>query len=100
MAASSHELVIFQADVVKALGHPLRIEIVVYLKSKARPVSDIIGHFGVDASNVSRHLAILKRAGILGATKKGLNVFYQVTMPCVPDFLKRLRQSIHSRFQH
>ncbi len=100
MAASSHELVIFQADVVKALGHPLRIEIVIYLKSKARPVSEIIEHFGVDASNVSRHLAILKRAGILGASKKGLNVFYQVTMPCVPDFLNCIRKSIRRRFGH
>ncbi len=100
MAALSRELVAFQADVVKALGHPLRIEIVMYLKNRERSVSDIIKHFGVDPSNVSRHLAVLKRAGILGAKKKGLNVFYSVAMSCVPTFLNCVSQSIRKRFDH
>ncbi|HOI55768.1 MAG TPA: metalloregulator ArsR/SmtB family transcription factor [Phycisphaerae bacterium] len=99
MASLSNELVTFQADVVKALGHPLRIEIVGYLKQKERSVSDIIEHFGVDPSNVSRHLAILKRAGILNANKRGLNVYYEVAMSCVPDFLNCIGQSIRKRFE-
>ena len=69
MADTSKEHVAFQADVIKALGHPLRIEIVEYLKGQQRSVSEIIEHFSADPSNVSRHLAILKRAGILGSTK-------------------------------
>ena len=99
MVALSQELVIFQADVVKALGHPLRIEIVMHLKNKERSVSDIIKHFDADPSNISRHLAILKRAGILGANKKGLNVYYRVAMSCVPAFLDGVSQSIRKKFK-
>jgi DNA-binding transcriptional ArsR family regulator len=97
--ADSKEHIAFQADVIKALGHPLRIEIVDYLKSQQRSVSEIIEHFSADPSNVSRHLAILKRAGILSSTKKGLNVYYNVAMECVPDFLKCIGDSIRSRFR-
>ena len=68
----SSEVINFQADVIKALGHGLRIQIVDFLKTKERSVTEIIEHFGVDASVVSRQLAILKRAGILGSRKSGL----------------------------
>jgi len=100
MAALSQELVVFQADVIKALGHPLRIDIVMYLKNNERSVSAIIKHFGADPSNISRHLAILKRAGILSANKKGLNVYYRVAMSCVPIFLNGVSQSIRRKFKH
>lgn len=97
MASLPHELVAFQVDVVKALGHPLRIEMVTYLKSKNRSVSDIIEHFGLGPSDASRHLTILKRAGVLAAKRKGQNVYYHVAMSCVPDFLSCIRQSIRKR---
>lgn len=99
MADTSKEHVAFQADVIKALGHPLRIEIVDYLKEQQRSVSEIIEHFSADPSNVSRHLAILKRAGILGSTKKGLNVYYNVAMECIPGFIKCIADSIRIRFR-
>lgn len=99
MADTSKEHVAFQADVIKALGHPLRIEIVEYLKGQQRSVSEIIEHFSADPSNVSRHLAILKRAGILGSTKKGLNVYYHVAMECIPEFIKCIADSIRTRFR-
>ena len=98
MAKVSQEVVNFQADVIKALGHALRIQIVMYLKDKERSVSQIIEHFGVDASVVSRQLAILKRAGILTSRKSGLNVFYGVAMKRVPEFLAYVAQAIKSKF--
>ena len=93
-------LVSFQADVVKALGHPLRIEIVNFLKARERSVSDIIEHFAADPSNVSRHLAILKRAGILGSKKSGLSVSYRVQMGCVSQFLTGLGSEVKRKFEH
>lgn len=95
----SSEVVNFQADVIKALGHGLRIQIVDFLKAKERSVTEIIQHFGVDASVVSRQLAILKRAGILGSRKSGLNVFYHVAMKRVPEFLGYIAQAIKGKFQ-
>lgn len=98
MKKISSEVVSFQADVIKALGHPLRIQIVEYLKGKERSVSEIIRHFDVDASVVSRQLAILKRAGILASRKSGLNVYYGVAMSSVPDFLRYIARSIRGKF--
>ena len=98
MKEPSQEVLNFQADVIKALGHPLRIQIVGYLKRKDRSVSEIIRHFGVDASVISRQLAILKRAGILGSKKSGLNVYYHVAMARVPEFLAYIALSIRAKF--
>ena len=98
MKQPTSDVVNFQADVIKALGHPLRIQIVDYLKTKERSVTEIIRHFQVDASVVSRQLAILKRAGILASRKSGLHVFYSVAMTRVPAFLKYVAQSIRGKF--
>jgi len=92
------EIVNFQADVIKALGHPLRIQMVDFLHNKERSVTEIIKHFKVDASVVSRQLAILKRAGILASRKSGLNVYYSVAMTQVPAFLRYVAQSLRKKF--
>jgi len=92
------DVVSYQADVIKALGHPLRIRIVDYLKGRDRSVTEIIEHFGVDASVVSRQLAILKRAGILSSRKKGLNVYYGVAMGRVPEFLRYVASAVKRKF--
>lgn len=78
-----------QAAVFKALGHPTRARIVSILsKEGGRCVCDLVERLGFDQSTVSKHLAILKGVGILRSTKKGLNVTYEVSMPCVGQFLK------------
>jgi len=97
MARAPSNLAGFKADVVRSLGHPLRIEIVEYLEVRGRSVSEIIGHFEADASVISRQLAILKRAGVLAARKSGLNVFYSVALSCVPEFLRCVGRHISSK---
>ena len=94
MGTGSKELAAYQADVVKALGHPLRIQIVNYLKGRQRPVADIIEHFQADPSNISRHLAILRRAGILSARKQGLSVHYRLAIPRIADLLAEIGAAI------
>lgn len=97
MSRLSPEIISYQADVIKALGHPLRIQLVDYLSKKERSVSEMIEYFEVDASVVSRQLAILKRAGILSSRKSGLNVFYSVAMPQVPELLRSIGQEIKKK---
>ena len=98
MRQATSEVINYQADVIKALGHPLRIQLVDFLHDKEQSVTEIIRHFKVDASVISRQLAILKRAGILASRKSGLNVYYHVAMPQVPDFLRYLARSIRKKF--
>ena len=98
MRQAFSEVVNYQADVIKALGHPLRIQLVDFLHEKEQSVTEIIRHFNADASVISRQLAILKRAGILASRKSGLNVYYHVAMAEVPGFLRDLARSIRKKF--
>jgi len=67
-----------QAEYFKALSHPVRIKIVQYLKEGERCVCEIAPYLKEEQSNVSRHLAALKRAGILSSEKRGVSVYYRV----------------------
>lgn len=76
-----------QARLIAALAHPIRLAIVELLQSGERCVCDIARQIGAERSNVSRHLALMYRAGVLESRKKGLQVFYSLAAPCVRDFL-------------
>jgi len=67
-----------QAEYFKALSHPVRIKIVHYLKEGERCVCEIVPYIKEEQSNVSRHLAALKRAGILSSRKEGVSVYYSI----------------------
>ncbi|MBE0477499.1 winged helix-turn-helix transcriptional regulator [Candidatus Aerophobetes bacterium] len=86
-----------QAEYLKALSHPTRIRIVNYLREGERCVCEIFPYLGEEQSNVSRHLAALKRAGILSSRKEGVSVYYRVQddnvfkiLELVLSFVKKL----------
>ncbi len=76
-----------QAEIAKAIGHPLRVAIVDFLGDGEQCVCDIARHIGSERSNVSRHLSLLVNAGLLDYRKDGLKVIYKLETPCVLDFL-------------
>ena len=75
-----------QAEVAKAIAHPLRIAIVDFLKDGQQCVCDIAGHIGSERSNVSRHLSVMVGAGVLECHKEGLKVIYKLKTPCILKF--------------
>ena len=75
-----------RAKVIKALAHPTRLFIVDELSRGEKCVLDLTEQVGADMSTVSKHLTILKNAGIVRDEKRGLQVFYQLKMPCVLGF--------------
>jgi len=77
-----------QAEVLKALAHPLRIAILDYLKDGEQCVCDIAKYVGSERSNISRHLSVMVSCGVLEYRKAGLNVMYRLKAKCVLDFLK------------
>ena len=80
-----------QAEIVKAMAHPLRIAIVDFLKDNERCVCDIARHVGSERSNVSRHLSVMAGAGVLEHRKEGLKVIYKLKTPCILDFFSCIR---------
>jgi ArsR family transcriptional regulator len=75
-----------QAEIAKAIAHPLRIAIVDFLKESEQCVCDIAEYVGSERSNVSRHLAVMVKAGVLECRKEGLKVIYKLKAPCILDF--------------
>jgi len=84
MTSQRYELL---APVIKALAHPLRIELVELLKEGPRNVSNLSKSSDSEISIVSRHLSILERAGIVEKQPQGKEVFYHLITPCVNRFL-------------
>ena len=75
-----------QAEVAKAIAHPLRIAVVNFLKDGEQCVCDIAEHIGSERSNVSRHLSVMANAGLLEYHKEGLKVIYKLKCTCIVDF--------------
>ena len=75
-----------RARVLKALAHPTRLFLVDQLTRGERCVCRLTEMVGADMSTVSKHLSVLRAAGILADTKRGNQVYYRLRCPCVTDF--------------
>lgn len=71
--------------IFKALGHPARLRMVDALGAGERCVCDLVAIAGLAWSTVSRHLAILKDAGVLDDEKRGQQVYYRLRLGCIAD---------------
>jgi len=75
-----------QAEILKALAHPVRIAILDFLKDGEQCVCDIAKYIGSERSNVSKHLSILVSCGVLECRKEGLKMIYSLKAKCIMDF--------------
>jgi ArsR family transcriptional regulator len=76
-----------RARIIKALAHPARLLIVDELSTAGeRCVCELTEMIGSDMSTVSRHLAVLKGAGLIEDEKRGQMVFYRLRVQCVVNF--------------
>jgi ArsR family transcriptional regulator len=85
-------LQIWKADFFKALAHPARIKILEYLRDGEKPAGDILEALGLEQSNGSQHLAVLRNKGILVTRRDGSNVLYSVRDPMLYQVLDLLRR--------
>jgi ArsR family transcriptional regulator len=75
-----------RAEIIKALAHPTRLFLVDELERGERCVCELTGLVGDDMSTVSKHLSVLKAAGLVEVEKRGLQVFYRLCCPCITRF--------------
>jgi DNA-binding transcriptional ArsR family regulator len=75
-----------RARILKALAHPSRLFMVDELSRGERCVCELTGMVGADMSTVSKHLSLLKSAGIVADEKRGTQVYYRLKTPCVLRF--------------
>lgn len=76
-----------RAKIIKALGHPARLMIVDELAEHGeRCVCELTELVGTDMSTVSRHLSVLKNAGLVEDDKRGQMVYYRMRVKCLTKF--------------
>jgi ArsR family transcriptional regulator len=88
MDARSKHLLQARARIIKAMAHPSRLFIVEELSRGERCVCALQQMIGADMSTVSKHLSVLKNAGVVEDEKRGLQVFYRLRVPCILSFMK------------
>ena len=75
-----------KARIMKAMSHPTRLFMVDKLSNGERCVCELTKMVGDDISTISKHLSVLKGAGIVSDEKRGTQVFYSLRVPCVLNF--------------
>lgn len=77
-----------RAEVMKAMAHPSRLMIIDDLSRGEKCVCELQELVGHDMSTVSKHLSVLKKAGIVADERRGKQVYYRLKVPCVLNFFQ------------
>ena len=88
--------------IVKAMAHPTRVLVMDVLTQGEKCVNELTNLAGCDVTTLSKHLALMRRAGLLHCEKRGVSVFYRIACPCFLEFFRcidliKLNQSLQQR---
>lgn len=81
-----------KAELFRMLGHPVRIRVLELLQEGPKPVRDLLTAIEVEPSNLSQQLAVLRRSGIVTATRTGSTVVYELAGGDVAELLAAARR--------
>ena len=81
-----------KAEFFRMLGHPVRIRVLELLQDGPMPVRDLLADIGVERSNLSQQLAVLRRSGIVTAVREADTVVYSLAGPDVAELLRAARR--------
>lgn len=81
------------AGVFKAMGHPARLTMLAALMDGEQCVCELQQLVGLDMSTVSKHLSVLKRAGVVSSRKQGNWAYYRLELECVGTFINCIEMS-------
>ena len=85
--------------ILKALGHPIRLQIVKSLQTESLCVCDLNLSFDFSQANLSQHLKILREAGILESKKIGVEMHYRVKLKGITRLLSTMDQTVAEYFE-
>ena len=79
------------------LADPTRLRILSFLCGEERSVNEVVAQVGLTQANISRHLNILYRAGVVDRRREGSSVFYRVVDPNFVDICRTVSITVASR---
>lgn len=74
-------------EVFKALGNPARLTLVRTLMDGEHCVCDLVQAGGLGWSTTSKHLDVLREAGVVSSDRRGQKIFYRLELQCVSHFI-------------
>lgn len=86
-----------QAKIFKALGHPSRLLMVDALRDGEKCVCELRELVGADMSTISRHLSLLREAGIVASEKRGTSIYYHLKLSCLGSFLECTSKAVQQK---
>ena len=88
-----------KSDFFKGLAHPIRLQVIEYLKDKESNVGKLVEVLGVEQSNLSRHLTILKELGILKTRREKTTVYYSIHDPDIFKVLRPMSEILRKKIK-
>jgi ArsR family transcriptional regulator len=89
----------FKADIFQALAHPTRIAILEQLSAGELSAGTLIEKLGMEQTNVSQHLSVLRAKQLVANRKAGNQVFYSVRDPLIIEVLNLMRAYFHAHLK-
>lgn len=86
------------SQVLKAMADPTRLRMLQELIDGERSVGELVARVGTTQANVSKHLAVLRRAHIVAFTREGASVRYRIGADYIPDVCAALCRGLSDRF--
>jgi len=81
-----------QAELCRALSHPIRLEILDILASGEKSVDELTKETSASQANVSQHLAVLRKQRLVNARREGMNVYYSIAHPKIVSACTLVKQ--------
>jgi len=97
----SSELPVAQlkAELFKALGHPVRVQVLEQLVDSERSVGSLADALGTELSNLSQQLGVLRRAGVVITRRDGNTIYYSLRDPGMVELLAVARRMLVANLQ-
>lgn len=91
------ELYRMQAEIAKVLGNPVRLRVLNLIGDREMAYGALLDDLGVSRANLSQHLAILRKAGVVSVRREGVHVHYRLTFPEIKDLCSTMREILAKR---
>jgi DNA-binding transcriptional ArsR family regulator len=94
------ELYRMQAEIAKALASPVRLRILTLIGHGEVANGALLDDLGISKANLSQHLSVLRRAGVISVRRDGLHIFYRLTFPEIKVLCSSMRGLLLKRLTH
>ncbi len=89
-----------KADFLKALAHPVRLQLIERLKGGEASVGRLVQELGVEQSSLSRHLGVLRELGVLEARQEKTTVYYNLHDHDIFKVLRPISELLRKKLRH